>query len=104
MDYRAQEQAIQTAAANYRETDMVEKESPLSRELNIMSKATSELLTEIESLEVRLMPVLQAQPKLASTGTPEEQMTQIPSEIRRYRQAIDNANYMLRSILSRLEL
>ena len=86
------------------ETSAVEKESVVSRELNILSKSTSELCTQVDKLRNRLQGVLKEQPDSVKEGKPEETLTPVPNEIRRQRSAIDNANYEIRSILTRLEL
>lgn len=80
------------------------KESPVTRELISLSKATANLMAEAGQLEQRLAGVLRMQPESVPNGKPEESLTEIPSEIRRQRETVDNVAYVLRSILSRLEL
>lgn len=82
----------------------IRKESVVEREINILNKASQELIKNAEILENRLTNVLKTQPQSVAEGTPEESLSAIPSEIRRLRQTIDSANYMLKSILSRLEI
>lgn len=90
------------------EGEEIRKESVVEREVNILNKASQELIKNAEILENRLTCVLKAQPKsvaeVTPEVTPEESLSKIPSEIRRHRQTIDSANYMLKSILSRLEI
>jgi hypothetical protein len=78
--------------------------SAMQRELEILGKSTEELNALASALENRLGGLLRAQPKLAETATPMEELTPIPNHIRQNRQSVDNASYLLKSILSRLEV
>lgn len=85
-------------------TNPIVKESTTVREINTLAKSISELLAQCDHLEVRLTCVLGPQLKSDEPDTPEESMSPIPNEIRQNRKNIDAANYILRSIISRLEI
>lgn len=89
---------------HYNDATAVERESRMSVELSELHRATEELLKHSDRLEARLTGVLQPQPKSADTSTPKEALPSRLEEIRNCRERVDAANYILKSILSRLEV
>jgi hypothetical protein len=79
-------------------------EDIIERELSSLGKTASELSAVVAQLHAKLDPILRPQPKAAGDGTPEEQLSAVPSEIRRQRQSITFSTSELISIISRLEL
>lgn len=82
----------------------VDRQSKMSEELAHLHEVTGELLKHAEHLEVKLQGVLQPQPKATSSDTPREGLPGRIDEIRTCRDRVTSANYMLISIISRLEV
>lgn len=80
------------------------RESKMTVEMVHLAEATNQLMRYAEQLEVRLQGVLQPQPKSANSDTPIEALPDRLSEIRSCCKRVNAANYMLKSILSRLEV
>ena|SRR3990167_8408173 len=83
---------------------MAKSVSPVEREIEQLSKATGELNIVAEDLQKRLSSVLRSQPESRDEGVPIEPLTALPSAIRYQKDSVSRAVYLLKSILSRLEL
>lgn len=79
-------------------------ESKMVTELGELHRATEELLGHTERLESKLQGVLHASPKPEQADTPHEELPGRLEEIRVCRERVAAANYMLKSIMNRLEV
>ena len=80
-------------------------ESAVEREIMQLSKAAGELNMLADDLQNRLSSVLRSQPEIINNeGKPIEPLTALPSAIREQKDSVIRAAYILKSILSRLEL
>lgn len=82
------------------------KESATERELKMLAEAVATMYGSVDRLENRLTSILmpESPDKSASNGTPEEMLSQVPSEIRSSRKSIESALYRLKSIMNRIEV
>lgn len=86
------------------ERDEVTRESKMIVELNELDKVTDTALKYAEQLEAQLSGVLQPQPKSAATDSAKITLPPRLETLRTYRERVETVNYMLMSILSRLEV
>lgn len=85
-------------------TAEVSKETATERQMKQLEMASEGVFKLAESLERRLAPLLQSQPKSEGAGTPHEQMPAHPESIRVNVERLNSAAYILQSVLSRLEI
>lgn|SRR3990167_3014069 len=82
--------------------------SPVEREIDQLNSATSELNVCAEELQNRLSSVLRLQSEGVNEGVnhkkDSEPLTALPNAIREQKDNVNRATYILKSILSRLEL
>lgn len=88
----------------YQEETAIERTSKMSVEITELDMASNQICIYAEQLEVKLAGVLQAQLKSIASETSREQLPPRLEEIRNTRDRINDANYILESILSRLEI
>lgn len=80
--------------------------TPAGEEFNYLNNALSEMGDTIDYLEKRLGVVLSnsLEEGKDTAGTPEQNLSALPSEIRRHRHSVNYYNQRLGSIISRLEI
>lgn len=82
-----------------------ERERHINREVNRGMEAAREVQKLSEELEMRLQPILHAQPKSVQGGNvPTEPIPPLAEALKTNREITESAVYNLKSILSRLEL
>jgi|CXWL01.1.fsa_nt_gi hypothetical protein len=81
------------------------KSSHLEQETRALDKESENLSALVNELHTRLELVLRTQPgSVENTGTPEEDLVPAVDKLRRIRYSISNSAYIIKSILSRLEV
>lgn len=90
----------------YDEAVESKKESVTDRELNQLEKTVYELQEGLQRLHKNLSPILTSQPESISDSakTPSGTLSPVPNRIRSYRENVEGLNYLVKSILSRLEI